>query len=78
MPQSRKRPGHHEHKRSATVSAKQKTKGKIVWALLFGVFGLLIAMFATMDNYAVWSAGAIGGGLLGYAIGRNLEKQASH
>jgi hypothetical protein len=78
MPQSRKRPGHHEQKRTSAVSAKQKTKGKIVWALLFGVFGLLIAMFATMDNYVVWVIGAIGGSLLGFAIGKNLEKQASH
>ena len=77
MPQSRKRPGHHQQ-RSHAPGSKQKGKGKIIWAILFAVFGLLIAMFATMDNYTVWIIGAIIGGTLGFVIGKNLEKQASH
>ena len=78
MPQSRKRPGHHEHRNTQAISSRQKGKGKIIWAILLGVFGLLIAMFATMDNYTVWIIGAILGGTVGYIIGKNLEKQASH
>jgi hypothetical protein len=78
MPQSRKRPGHHEHRNPGAVSSKTRIKGKFVWAILFGVFGLLITMFATMDNYTVWVIGALAGAALGYIIGRNLEKEASH
>ena len=78
MPQSRKRPGHHEHRNTQAISSRQRVKGKIIWAILLGVFGLLIAMFATMDNYTVWIIGAIIGAALGYAIGKNLEKEASH
>jgi uncharacterized protein YcfJ len=78
MPQSRKRPGHHEQKKTSAVSTKQRVKGRTIWALLFGVFGLLIAMFATMENYTVWALGAIAGGVLGFMIGRSMEKEASH
>ena len=78
MPQSRKRPGHHEHRPSSALSTKQRGKGKFIWAILFGVFGLLIAMFATTGNYTIWIIGAIIGGALGFMIGKNLEKEASH
>jgi hypothetical protein len=78
MPQSRKRPGHHEQRKTSAISNKQRVKGRTIWALLFGVFGLLIAMFATMDNYAIWITGAIAGGVLGFMIGKNMEKEASH
>ena len=78
MPQSRKRPGHQEHRTPHAISSKQRGKGKTIWAILLGVFGLLIAMFATMDNYTVWAIGALIGGALGYMIGKNLEKEASH
>ena len=78
MPQSRKRPGHQDHRNTHAHSSRQKGKGKIIWALLLGVFGLLIAMFATLDNYTVWIIGAVLGGAVGYMIGKNLEKQATH
>jgi hypothetical protein len=76
MPQSRKRPGHHEYKKTGSIPAKQRVKGRTIMALLFGVFGLLIAMFSAFDNYVVWAAGAILGGGLGYIIGKNMEKAA--
>jgi hydrogenase/urease accessory protein HupE len=60
------------------MTSKQRGKGKFIWAILFGVFGLLIAMFATTDNYTVWIIGAIIGVALGFMIGKNLEKEASH
>ena len=45
MPESKKRPGH-PYRQPADIPAKERVKGKILWALLLGVFGLLIAYFA--------------------------------
>ena len=78
MPQSRKRPGHHENRRSSAGGSRQKVKGRTILALLFSVFGLLIAMFATMENYYVWATGAIAGAVLGFVMGKNMEKEATH
>jgi len=76
MPQSRKRPGHHFQKPS-DIPAKQRTKGRITWAILFGVFGLLLGYFAS-DSYILLITGALIGALIGYFIGKNMEKEASH
>jgi membrane associated rhomboid family serine protease len=78
MPQSRKRPGHHEHHQPSAVPAKQRTKGRIILAILLGVFGLAIAFFAAGINYAVWVIGAFIGAFIGYVIGRNMERDMSH
>lgn len=78
MPQSRKRPGHHEHHQPSPVPAKQRTKGRIILAILLGVFGLVIAFFAAGTNYAVWVIGAFIGAFIGYVIGRNMERDMSH
>ena len=78
MPQSRKRPIHQDQKTPHSLSSRQRSRAKVIWAILFGVFGLLISMFATMDNYTVWIIGAIIGGALGFVIGKNLENQATH
>lgn len=78
MPQSRKRHGHHEYRKPSDIPAKQRTKGRITWAILFGVFGLLISFFAAGSNYIALVIGAFLGAAIGYVIGRNMEKEASH
>ena len=59
------------------IPASQRTKGHIVWALLFAVFGLLIGLFAS-EGYVVPIAGSVVGGLIGYFTGKNMEKQKSN
>lgn len=76
MPRSRKRHGHEYHK-PADIPAKQRTKGRIVWAILFGVFGLGIAFFASSQNYIALAIGGFLGAILGYVVGKNMEKEAS-
>ena len=76
MPQSRKRPGHQYHK-PADIPAKQRVKGRITWALLFGVFGLLMALFAS-GNFIVWVIAAVVAAAIGYAAGKSMEQQSTH
>jgi 1,4-dihydroxy-2-naphthoate octaprenyltransferase len=76
MPQSRKRPGHHEYKKPGAIPAKQRVKGRTILMLLFAVFGLLIALFAAYDNYMVLAIGTLVGGAIGYVVGKNMEKAA--
>jgi predicted phage tail protein len=77
MPESRKRPGHHHPQHHTTsVPTQPRSKGRIIWAILLGVFGLLIAFFAAGANYIALAAGALIGGLIGYAIGKSMEKEA--
>jgi asparagine N-glycosylation enzyme membrane subunit Stt3 len=49
-----------------------------MWAILFAVFGALIAYFATDGNYAVIAIAAAIAAVLGYVIGKSMEKDASH
>ncbi|HWJ25546.1 MAG TPA: hypothetical protein VNS32_03330, partial [Flavisolibacter sp.] len=65
MPQSRKRPGHHEFHKPAAIPPAQRTKGRIIWAILFGVFGLAIAFFAAGSSYIAMIIGALAGALIG-------------
>jgi hypothetical protein len=76
MPQSRKRHGHHYQKPS-DIPARQRTKGRMIWAILFAVFGLVITFLAAGDNYIALIIGAVVAGLIGYAIGKNMEQAAS-
>ena len=76
MPQSRKRHGHPYHKEAA-IPAKQRVKGRVLWAILFGVFGLLFAWFAAGGNYIALVIGAAVGALIGYVIGKKMEKDAT-
>jgi len=78
MPQSRKRHGHHEYRKPADIPAKQRTKGRTTLAILFAVFGLIVSYFAAGNNYAALIIGALLGALIGYAVGRSMEKEASH
>jgi hypothetical protein len=77
MPESRNRPGHHFQNKSA-IPSKQRTKGRVIWAILFGVFGLLIALFSVGPNYVVLAVIAVAGAVLGYIIGKNMEQDATH
>lgn len=77
MPESRKRPGHPYHE-PAAVPAKQRVKGRVLWAILFGVFGLLIALFAAGSNYIVLAIATIVSAVIGYIIGKKMEKDVMH
>jgi hypothetical protein len=75
MPESRNRPGHH-HQKKAAISSKQKVKGRVIWAILFAVFGLLIAFFSLGADYLILIIVAAASALLGYFIGKNMEQDA--
>jgi hypothetical protein len=74
MPQSRKRRGH-RYQKPSDIPSSQRTKGRIIWAILFAVFGVVLTFFAT-DNYIVLIVAAIVAGLIGYAVGKNMEQAA--
>jgi len=74
MPESRKRPGH-QYQKPADIPTSQRVKGKIVWALLFGVFGLLIAYFTAGSNYIILIAATVAAAAIGYLIGKKMEKK---
>ena len=78
MPQSRKRHGLHEYGKPSDIPARQRTKGRITWAILFTVFGLMISFFAAGVNYTALIIGALLGAVLGYMIGKSMEKEALH
>jgi hypothetical protein len=75
MPESRKRKGH-PYRKPSDIPPDQRTKGTVTWALLFAVFGLLIAFFAAGTNLIALPLGTLGGGVLGYVIGKKMEKEA--
>lgn len=75
MPQSRNRPGHHFQKPSA-VPASQRVKGRIIWAILFAVFGAAIVYFASAGSWLVILVGAAAGALIGYFAGKSMEQDA--
>ena len=75
MPQSRHRHGHH-YQKPANVPAKQRVKGRIMWAILFAVFGLLIGFFASDNSYIALAIGALVGGTIGYVAGKSMEREA--
>lgn len=76
MPRSRKRSGHHYQKPS-DIPSSQRTKGRIIWSILFAVFGLVIAFFASGNTTVALIAGAVIGAVIGYVIGKNMEQAAS-
>jgi hypothetical protein len=75
MPQSRKRKGH-PFKKPSDIPASQRTKGRILWAILIGVFSLLITLFAVGLNYIVLGIILVVGAFVGYLIGKSMEKQS--
>jgi hypothetical protein len=74
MPESRKRPGH-PYQKPADIPARQRVKGKIMWAILLGFFGLLIAYFAVRLVFAVLIPATLIAGIIGYFIGKKMEKK---
>ena len=76
MPQSRKRHGH-RYQKPADIPSSQRTKGRIIWAILFAVFGVVLAFFAAGDNWTALVIAAIVAGVIGYVIGKNMEQAAS-
>lgn len=77
MAENKKRPGHPYRKR-ADIPASQRTKGRVVWALLIAVFAVLITFFNTGDNWIALAVAGLVGAALGYYIGKTMEKEASH
>lgn len=75
MPQSRHRPGH-QYQKPAVIPAKQRVKSRIIWAILFAVFGLLIAFFASDNSYIALALGALIGAAIGYVAGKSIEQQS--
>jgi hypothetical protein len=77
MPQSRNRPGH-PHQKKADIPAKQRVKGRIIWSILFAIFGGLIALFSVGNNYVVLILAAVISAIIGYVVGKNMERDAAH
>mgnify|MGYP003575616072 CR=1 FL=1 len=76
MAQNHKRKEHHQPKSTTNIPAKQRVKGNIFWAILFAVFGLLIAFFAAGTDTLYLIIGAVGGAVLGYIVGTKMEEDA--
>ena len=76
MPRSRKRPGHHEYRKPSDIPSKQRTKGRTIFSFLFAVFAVVIVLFAAGTNIIAIVGAAIAGGLIGYFVGWNMEKEA--
>jgi len=78
MPESRTRPGHHEHQEPSPIPSRQRTKGRTVWAILLAVLALAIAYFAVGPNYAILAGATVAGALIGYFMGMRMEKDAKN
>jgi uncharacterized membrane protein YqgA involved in biofilm formation len=74
MPESRNRPGH-PFQKPADIPSSQRVKGKIMWALLLAVFGLLISYFAAGSNYIILIVATLSAAIIGYFIGKKMEKK---
>ena len=77
MAENKKRPGH-PYRKKADIPASQRTKGRVVWAILIAVFAVLVAFFAAGDNWTALIIAAVIGAAIGYSIGKWMEKEASH
>ena len=76
MPESRKRKGH-PFKKTSDIPASQRTKGRTTWAILIGVFSVLIALFSAGLNYPVLAIALVAGCTIGYFIGKSMEQEAN-
>lgn len=76
MAQSRNRPGH-PYKKPADIPASQRTKGTVTWAILFGIFGILIAFFIVGNDAPGLAIGTAIGVILGYLVGKQMERDAA-
>ena len=79
MARSHHRKKHKEHLRQFkqshdTISPKVKSKATNVFSFFGAIIGLVISYFAS-DVSLIWIvAGTIAGGLAGFFIGRNIER----
>ena len=76
MPSSRRRPGQHHYAKNPPSPPKERTDGRTYWAIMMGVFGLIIAYIAAGNNAVILAIGAVIGALAGYFIGKSMEKEA--
>ena len=59
-----------------TGESKAKAKASTVFAIGGAVVGLFVFYFATQGDF-IWAiAGGFGGGLIGYLIGKNVDRSA--
>ncbi len=75
MPESRHRQGH-PYQKKAAIPARQRVKGRVIWAILFCIFGLLISYFAAGTNYIVLVVVAAICTIIGFVIGKHMEQDA--
>ena len=76
MAQKRKH-HHHATPKHIDIPPRQRTKGRIIWAILFAVFGVIIAFFAAGNSWIALMIAAVICGSIGYAVGKNMEQAAS-
>lgn len=76
MPQSKKRKGH-PFRKPSDIPARQRVKGRTIWALLLAAFGFIIGFFGSNSNYIVMALGLVIGAVAGYFIGKKMEKEMS-
>ena len=75
MAESRKRKDSNQIRR-ADIPSSQRTTGHLLWALLVGVFGLMIAYFATSGGWTALITGAAIGAVVGWLLGRKMERDS--
>ena len=74
---------HHRKKRKHFQPPPHKDQGrkaggaKSVMSVTGGVIGLMIAWFATQGNIVWIVVGLVAGAIIGYAIGRNMDREKS-
>lgn len=76
MPNSKKRKGHHPHHPQGHLSTapKQKTSGHLILSVLIGLFAVLIGWMAAGDNWIVLAVCAVAGAVIGYFVGKSMER----
>lgn len=76
MPNSKKRKGHHPHHPQNALSSapKQKASGHLIWSVMIGLFAVLIGWMAAGSNWIVLGLCAIAGAIVGYFVGKSMER----
>jgi uncharacterized membrane protein len=78
MPSSKHR-RKHPHQTKANhphAESKPKKSAAFFMAIIFGVFGALIALTATSGNIIWMLAGGVIGAIAGYVSGKSIDKSA--
>ena len=81
MPQSRHRHKHHQHHHASTSTPpRTRPSTRKSAAPIMAVFVALIAVgitFLSGTGTAIWAIAGIGGAIIGYLIGKSMDKAAS-